>query len=183
MIKNKTSIINYANRGMYLENGINITNDYYIEKDIAIIHKKPTPIKVTKVDYKTKSKLINEAYYEKASTTDYNGIYKGKYIDFDAKEVKNSESFALANVHKHQLDHLTKIYNHGGISFLIVKFYFNNKTYLLETKEIINFVNNNTRKSIPVSYFESNGHIIKEGYIPRLDYIKIIDNLYFKEIV
>ena len=30
---------NYANRGMALENDINITNNYYIDKDIAIIHK------------------------------------------------------------------------------------------------------------------------------------------------
>ena len=56
---------NYANRGMALENDINITNNYYIDKDIAIIHKKPTPIKVVKVSYNNlKQAVIKEAFYE-----------------------------------------------------------------------------------------------------------------------
>ena len=44
---NKTSAkdtINYANRGMSLEEEINITNKYYRDIDKAIIYKKPTPI-------------------------------------------------------------------------------------------------------------------------------------------
>lgn len=32
--------INYGNRGMDLENFINQTNEYYLEKDIAVIYKK-----------------------------------------------------------------------------------------------------------------------------------------------
>ena len=36
---------------------------------------------------------------------------------------------------------------------------------------------NNDRKSIPISYIEENGYIIKEGYYPRLDYILIVDKL------
>ena len=41
----------YANRGMALENDINETNKYYREYDIALIYKKPTPIRVTKTNY------------------------------------------------------------------------------------------------------------------------------------
>ena len=41
----------YANRGMGLENDINITNKYYIDNDIALIYKNPTPIRITKTDY------------------------------------------------------------------------------------------------------------------------------------
>lgn len=172
----------YANRGMTLENDINITNNYYLENDIGIIYKKPTPIKVTKVSYPSrKSTVIKEAFYEKPSTTDYNGIYRGKYIDFDAKEVKNGKSFSLSNIHKHQLDHLKRIYNHGGISFLIIRFYCIDTSYFLETKKIIDFINNNTRVSIPLEYFEKEAYKIKTGYLPRLDYLKIIDKLYFEE--
>ena len=36
----------HANRGMTLENDINETNKYYDLNNIAIIYKKPTPIKV-----------------------------------------------------------------------------------------------------------------------------------------
>lgn len=170
----------YANRGMDLENDINITNKYYLDKNIGVIYKKPTPIKVSKVIYpKKNSALITEAFYEMPSTTDYNGIYKGKYIDFDAKEVKKNKSFSLHNIHKHQIEHLKKVYEHGGISFIIVRFYINNTTYLLETKKLLDFINNETKASIPIEYFNECGYIIKESYLPRVDYLKIIDCLYF----
>ncbi len=174
----------YANRGMDLENDINITNKYYLDKNIGIIYKKPTPIKVAKVIYPRKnSALITEAFYEMPSTTDYNGIYKGKYIDFDAKEVKKNKSFSLYNIHKHQIEHLKRVYEHGGISFVLVRFYVNNTTYLLETKDLINYINNEKKSSIPISYFETNGHKVKESYIPRVDYLKVIDELYYLEEV
>jgi len=180
MIYNNKILSSHANRGMDLENDINITNNYYLDKDIAVIHKKPTPIRVNKVIYPSINKsLITEAFYEKQSTTDYNGIYKGKYIDFDAKEVKDKISFSLNNIHSHQIEHLVKIEKHGGISFIIVRFYKTNTTYLLETKMLLNFINSYNRKSIPISYFDKYGHKIKESYIPRLDYISVIDKLYF----
>lgn len=129
MIYNNKILSSHANRGMDLENDINNTNSYYLDNDIAIVYKKPTPIKVSKVNYNKNHTIITEAFYEMPSTTDYNGIYKGKYIDFDAKEVKNSSSFALSNLHAHQLKHLKRVKEHGGISFLIVRFYKNNITY------------------------------------------------------
>jgi recombination protein U len=165
---------------MDLENDINNTNSYYLDNDIAIVYKKPTPIKVSKVNYNKNHTIITEAFYEMPSTTDYNGIYKGKYIDFDAKEVKNSSSFALSNLHAHQLKHLKRVKEHGGISFLIVRFYKNNITYLIEIDEIIDYINSENRKSIPIDYFESKAHRIPDAYIPRVNYIKVIDNLYFK---
>lgn len=180
MIYNNKILSSHANRGMDLENDINNTNSYYLDNDIAIVYKKPTPIKVSKVNYNKNHTIITEAFYEMPSTTDYNGIYKGKYIDFDAKEVKNSSSFALSNLHAHQLKHLKRVKEHGGISFLIVRFYKNNITYLIETDEIIDYINSENRKSIPIDYFESKAHRIPDAYIPRVNYIKVIDNLYFK---
>ena len=165
----------FKNRGMQLESDINLSNEYYKIKDIAYIYKKPTPIKLVKVDYK--KGLINEAYFMTPSTTDYNGIYKGKYIDFEAKETQSKTSFALKNIHAHQIKHLISILNHGGISFLIIRFCKLNKTFLFETSKLELFMKNNDRKSIPISYIEENGYIIKEGYYPRLDYILIVDKL------
>ena len=180
MIYNNKILSSHANRGMDLENDINNTNSYYLDNDIAIVYKKPTPIKVSKFNYNKNHTIITEAFYEMPSTTDYNGIYKGKYIDFDAKEVKNSSSFALSNLHAHQLKHLKRVKEHGGISFLIVRFYKNNITYLIEIDEIIDYINSENRKSIPIDYFESKAHRIPDAYIPRVNYIKVIDNLYFK---
>ena len=169
--------ISHKNRGMKLESLINNSNEYYIENDIAIIYKKPTPILVCNVDYKNNK--ILEGYYKIPSTLDYNGIYKGKYIDFDAKETLNKTSFPLANIHDHQILHMKRVINHGGISFLIIKI--NDLYYLLDGKIILDFIDNNSRKSIPYEFIKKHGRLIKEGIRPALDYIKVIDEVYFKE--
>lgn len=166
----------YSNRGMDLESDLNITNEYYLLNDIAIIHKKPTPITINKVDFKSRrDAVITEAHFKIPSTTDYNGIYKGKYIDFEAKESKSLTSFPLNNIHKHQIEHLKKIYEHGGIGFIIVRFTRLNKTYLLFISDLLNFIDSEKRVSIPISYFDDKAHIIKEGLNPRIDYLKIIE--------
>jgi recombination protein U len=171
---NKTGkIINYANRGMILEEDINLSNEYYRNKGIALIYKKPTPIKIIKVDYK-KSK-INEAYFEAPSTLDYNGIYKGNYIEFDAKETNSKTSFPLINIHKHQYEHIKGVLKQGGIAFLVVRFNMLNQNYILMGNDLMDFVENNTRKSIPLAYFMETGYQLKISYYPRLDYLKVID--------
>lgn len=175
---NNSSINTFSNRGMSLEDDINQTNEYYLSIDKAIIYKKPTPIKITKVDYPSRSEAkIKEAFFATPSTTDYNGLYKGYYIDFEAKETRSKTSFALDNIHLHQIKHLRNIYNHNGIAFLIVRFTTLNETYLLYVKDFLDFIDNEERKSIPISYFKEKGYLIKDGYRPRVDYIKIIDEL------
>ncbi|MBP3840852.1 MAG: Holliday junction resolvase RecU [Bacilli bacterium] len=172
------SFVDYANRGMKLEDDLNITNKYYRDIDKAIIYKKPTPIKITKVNYLSRSNVtIKEAFFDTPSTTDYNGIYKGKYIDFEAKETTSKTAFPLSNIHLHQLKHLESIEKHGGIAFIIVKFTHLNKIFLLFEKDIKLFLENTDRKSIPISYFESNGYLIKEKFNPRIDYLEILDNI------
>lgn len=176
--KTTSKKINYKNRGMTLECDINSSNEYYCEIDKAYIYKKPTPIKITKVDYPSRDKtIIKEAFFTIPSTTDYNGLYKGKYIDFEAKETKSKTAFALNNIHPHQIKHIENIYNHQGIVFLIIRFTTLNETYLLTAEKFLNFINTNNRKSIPINYFKENAYLIKDGYKPRIDYLKIVDYL------
>lgn len=165
----------YANRGMELENDINITNKYYIDNDIALIYKKPTPIRVTKTNYQ--NMRIIDGFFETPSTLDYNGIYKGYYIEFDAKETKSKTSYSINNIHKHQIEHIKKVIRHKGIVFLIVRFTSLDKYYILKGKDLIEFIKENDRKSIPLSYFEENCYKVDIKYAPRLDYIKIVDIL------
>ena len=175
--KDFINIKTYGNRGMNLEEDLNDSNKFYLNSKIASIYKKPTPITINKVDYKSrKNAVIKEAHFIVPSTTDYNGIYKGKYIDFEAKETKSLTSFPLSNIHSHQIEHLKRIFNMGGIGFIIVRFTRLNKTYLLFIEDLLKFINDNFRASIPLSYFNDKGIIIKEGLNPRLDYLKIIDN-------
>ncbi len=173
-----TKNITYDNRGMNLEGDINLTNKYYIDNNIAFIYKKPTPIQVTKVDYSRNNAVIKEAYFKEPSTTDYNGLYKGKYIDFEAKETDSLTSFPLSNIHKHQIEHIKNIVNNQGIGFLIIRFNKLNKTFLLLGSDLISFIANNAKKSIPLEYFNNNAYLIEERYIPRVDYLKIIDFIY-----
>lgn len=111
-----------ANRGTSLEQDLNDSNAYYRESGRALIYKKPTPIQVVKVDYPARSAArITEAYYKVPSTTDYNGIYRGRPIDFEAKETANKTSFPFKNIHPHQIKHLKLVKVHGGIGFFIIR--------------------------------------------------------------
>lgn len=160
---------------MTLESDINQTNEYYNLKSIALVYKKPTPIKVVQVEYP--KNRIREAYFNEPSTLDYNGVYRGKYLEFDAKETQSKTSFPLSNIHKHQIEHIKKVLYFGGIAYLIVRFSMLDKTYLLMGEDLLEFIENNDRKSIPLDYFEKKGYLIEIKYAPRLDYIKIIDKI------
>ncbi|WP_243386642.1 Holliday junction resolvase RecU [Bacillus kexueae] len=180
----KKKEIQYSNRGMTLEADLNETNEYYRERGIAVIHKKPTPVQIVSVDYpKRSAAVIKEAYFKQASTTDYNGVYKGKYIDFEAKETRYTSSFPLQNIHEHQISHMEAVMKQEGICFLIIRFTNSEEIFLLDAKRVLEFWNRKEqggRKSIAKSEIETFGHQIPLGYQPRIDYIKIIDKLYFK---
>lgn len=167
-----------GNRGMGLEGDINDSNLFYKEKDLCLITKRPTPINVVKVDY-TKGAIITNAYFEKQSTTDYNGVYKGRYIDFEAKSTHSKTSLPLSNIPNQQVEHLKGVIRHGGIAFFIIEFVPLNETYLLDAKHVIDFINEKKRQSLPYSFIKEEGRLIKRGYHPRLDYLPIVDELYF----
>ena len=169
-----------SNRGMNLEGDINLSNEWYTEKGIALITKRPTPINIVKVDY-TKGAKIVDAYFEKQSTTDYNGVYKGKYLDFEAKNTQSKTSFPLSNIEKHQITHLKRVIEHGGIAFFIIQFQQKNEVYLLDASFVINFWENGDRKSIPYEVFKQDGILIEQGYNPRLQYLKAVDQKYFQK--
>ncbi len=170
-----------AHRGMSLEEDISLSNQYYLTADKAVIYKKPTPVQIVKVDYpRRESAKIVEAYYKVPSTTDYNGIYRGKYIDFEAKETK-AKTFPFQNFHKHQIEHLEKVVHHGGIAFVILAFTMLNEVYLIDASDIVDAYYHSQRKSITYDTVKSIGHLIPLGYNPRLDYLKIVDFVYFKE--
>lgn len=178
-IKNKN--ITYGNRGMGLEKDLNETNNYYLVNNIANIHKKPTSITIARVDYPSRYEaVIKEAYFKTPSTTDYNGIYKGKYIDFEAKETNSKTSFPLSNIHGHQINHLKSIIEMGGIGFLIIRFKSFNETYYLDGKTFIEFIENTNKKSIGINFIREKGFLIKDKLRPRVDYLEIVDNLHFK---
>ena len=170
--------ISSANRGMDFEKNINLSNDYYRDHDICLITKRPTPINVVKVDY-SKGAKITHAYFEEQSTTDYNGVYKSRYIDFEAKNTKNKTSFPLNNITPHQIEHLKRVIYHGGIAFFIIQFEALGKVYILDASYVIHFYEKGERKSIPLSCFLESGIEVEQSFNPRLKYIDAIEKLYF----
>lgn len=175
--------ISYSNRGKTLEDDLNETNQYYLAHGIAVIHKKPTPIQIVDVHYpKRSAAVIKEAYFKQASTTDYNGVYKGKYIDFEAKETKSCTSFPLKNFHDHQIEHMNHVSRQGGYAFVIIRFSITDEIYLMVAKDLFMFwkrMKAGGRKSITIEEVKTTSTKIPLGFQPRIDYIKVIDSLIF----
>ncbi|HET7577799.1 MAG TPA: Holliday junction resolvase RecU [Bacillales bacterium] len=173
----------YGNRGMTLEEDINSSNAYYLSAEKAVIHKKPTPVQVVDVHFpKRSAAVIKEAYFQKPSTTDYNGVYRGKYIDFEAKETKQKTSFPLKNFHAHQVDHMRRVLQQDGVCFVLLRFSAFNEVYFLDAAHLLHYWDEQRsggRKSIKKEEIQADGHRIPPGFRPRIDYLKIIDMMYF----
>lgn len=182
--KKKEKDFTKSNLGNDFETEINESNDYYRLKQIAVVHKKPTPVQIVKVDYPARNKAkIVEAYYKTPSTTDYNGIYKEKYIDFEAKSCREL-NFSFERIYDHQIRHLEQIDKMGGIAFLIIEFSSIDKVYILPAKLLVEKYEESLkggRKSIPYDYIKDNGVLVERGFAPRLAYLKAVDKYYFKK--
>ncbi len=171
----------YGKRGMSLEHELNETNDYYLQLDRAVIFKKPTPVQIVNVDYPNRaSAKIVEAYFKTPSTTDYNGVYRGRAIDFEAKECSSKTSFPLSSIHSHQLLHLKRVCHHGAIGFVIIRFTKLGETFLVDALALLQQANG-PKKSIPYLWFKDNAWLIPNTLYPSVDYLKIIDKIYFQE--
>jgi recombination protein U len=174
-IQTKTS---FKNRGMGLEGELNLSNAFYNEEGMALIQKRPTPINVVKVDY-AKGAKITQAYFEKQSTTDYNGVYRSKYLDFEAKSTLSRTSLPISNITSHQITHLKNVMKHGGIAFFIIAFETLQQTYLLPAQPFIKFIETEKRQSLPLNWIKQNGVLINVSFKPRLHFLQAVDQLFF----
>lgn len=165
--------ISHANRGMNLEEFINEANEYYLKHNMAIVYKKPTPIGIVEVN--EEKKIITKAYFKEPSTLDYVGLYKGKYIEFDAKQTINKNSFPISNITKNQIRHIENIITHGGIAFIVLKM--NDNHFIYMGKDIISFIRQNKRKSIPYIEIKEKGYLIKKKHHIMVDYLSTLSEI------
>lgn len=168
---------NASNRGMGLEDDISSSCQYYNDLGLCLIYKRPTPIKVVRMDQINKAK-ITEAYFSSKSTTDYNGLYKGKYLDFEAKETISKTSFAFHNIREQQITHLDMVDKLNGLAFFIIRMKAYNQTFLLKYKDIKPMLNS-IKKSITYDFILEKGILIKESYVPKLYILEAIDKAFF----
>ena len=141
-------------RGSAFEEMIDLTNQLYLQKKLAIIQKVPTPITPVAVD--NKSRTITSAYFEKKSTVDYIGVAQGIPICFDAKETRQL-NLPLKNIHEHQIDFMEAFREQEGISFLLVHFQVKSEIFLLPSDELYGYYKDaqgGGRKSIPYDQFK-----------------------------
>ena len=112
-------------RGSTLEDMINRTNEKYAQNGLALIQKIPTPITPIKMD--KEHHQITLAYFDQKSTVDYIGAVQGLPVCFDAKECA-TDTFALQNIHPHQVEFMQLFEKQGGIAFILI--YYTHKDLL-----------------------------------------------------
>jgi recombination protein U len=160
----------YSNRGKLLEQIIEVTNRQYKNQGIAEVQKIATPVKVLHTDRNGKI----HGFWEKKSTVDFIGVCSGIPIAFDAKET-TGKSLRFDNIHKHQIEFMTRWQRNGGQAFLVVYFSELNRYFRLSILELLQYLENpfkTNKKSIPIRYFEEYAAEIKEGECFVLDYLK-----------
>ncbi len=146
-------------RGSTLEDFINLSNDKYLQENLALIQKIPTPIKPLKIDQQTRH--ITLAYFDQKSTVDYIGVVQGIPVCFDAKECA-TDTFPLQNIHPHQIAFMENFEKQNGISFIILYFSKYNEFYYLPFSDIIKFwkrAQNGGRKSFTYEEVNKNFQI------------------------
>lgn len=167
---------NTANQGMALEDMLNKTNDFYLQREIAFISKRPTSVKILKTSDKYK---ITDAVFLAPSTLDYVGVCEGHYLDFEAKETSSKKGFPMANISEHQIKAMENIIKHKGITFAIIFLRSFNEIYLVDGQVLIDAYISK-QNIIPYEQIKMIGTIIKEGYFTPVDYIKVVKEKYFK---
>ncbi|KDE42943.1 endonuclease [Metamycoplasma hyosynoviae] len=164
------------NRGMLLEKLINQTNIFYLQNDICIVHKKNLDIKF-KSTYVDKDILKTEnAHIVSKSTVDYYGIYKGKFLAFEAKSTEQ-KNFSLSNIKMHQINYLSEISKHKGLAFWIFFFKIQNQFVLILHDKLLQWGVYN-KKTLAYDEALLLGELIPLIYPGYIDYISILNKNY-----
>ena len=125
-------------RGSTLEDMVNRTNERYLEQELALIQKIPTPITPVRMDQETRR--ITLAYFEHRSTVDYIGAVQGIPVCFDAKECRTS-NFPIQNIHEHQIEFMGRFEKQEGIAFFLLYYSAKNILYYMRYEEMMKFWN------------------------------------------
>ncbi|MBR4422280.1 MAG: Holliday junction resolvase RecU, partial [Erysipelotrichaceae bacterium] len=109
---------------------------------------------------------------------DYNGIYLGRYIDFEAKECESLTSFPFSSIHPHQIRHLSDVLRHGAIAFIILRMTSYDKDFLIRAGDFIDFHGSTSRRSLPYDWIEENGFLIARTYQKPCDYLATVKEVF-----
>lgn len=162
-------------RGSTLEEMVNRTNEWYLEKGLALIQKIPTPITPVKMD--KEHRHITLAYFEQRSTIDYIGAVQGIPVCFDAKECV-TDTFPLQNIHEHQIQFMKAFEKQEGIAFILIYYSAKNILYYMRFVELYEFwmrAKKGGRKSFRFEELDKRFFLefFRGCYVPYLDAVNL----------
>ena len=131
-----------------------------------------------KVDYpKRSAAVIKEAYFTQASTTDYNGVYRGFYLTLKQKKPRTKHLFPLKLPCPSNRTYESMPRTKWGLLCLVMVFVFEALFYLNSVHLIAYWdaQKEKGRKSLPLSLIEELGIEIKTGISPRIPYLDAVD--------
>lgn len=142
--------------------------DKYRKEGKAYIIKIPSEVTIIRKG----AKIVNAVYRQKSDCLDFLGLMPdGKGIVFEAKTTKNKTSFPLSNIQEYQYQLADELLGYVKSVFYIVEFRELNEIYLVHSNKIKEFINNNERKSIPISWFRKNENAILMEDLDILKYL------------
>lgn len=123
---------------------------------MALINKRPTPVKVLK----SKGGRVLNRFYEAKSTVDYDGVS----VAFEAKSTESATRFDLKNIAQHQLDYFEKAEKMGAICFFLIEFSKDQSIFAVSLSVIQSYVRISQqlkgKKSIPRADFDIYGYLV-----------------------
>lgn len=128
---------------------------------------------------KGKGGRVLNGFYETKSTVDYDGVYKGRAIVFEAGSTENSTRFDLKNIAQHQLDYLEKAEKMGAIRFFLIEFSKDKSVFVAPLSVIQSYVGVShqpkDKKPIPRTDFDIYGYLAEQTKRAPIDYLQYVD--------
>ena len=145
-----------VNKGMYIEQLMNRTIQYYHANNIAHLEKRQIPIKIIK---NINNKIVLAKLIDKAKV-DYFLYINKKYVEIECKQTQQ-KYFDLTLIKKHQAKYLEEIKAVGGIPLLIIHFELFNQTIGIYYDELIKLIQKIKTKKIDYSLLKKYGTTIE----------------------
>ena len=144
------------NKGMYIEQLMNRTMQYYQINNIAHLEKRQIPIKIIKRIDKdiVVAKLVDKA------KVDYFLYFNKKYVEIECKQTRK-KYFDMSLIKKHQTKYLEDIKAVGGFALLIIHFEIFNQTIGIYYEKLIKLVQKIKMKKIEYSLIKEYGTTIE----------------------
>lgn len=128
---------------------------------------------------KSKGGRVLNGFYKAKSTVDYDSVYKGRAIAFEAKATENVIRFDLKNIVQHQVDYLEKAEKMGVICFFLIEFSKDKLVFVVLPSVIQSYVRvphqPKGKKSIPRADLDIYGYLVEQTEPAPVDYLQYVD--------